>query len=216
MLLLTAIFFAATPAVAIQGSTLIGSAGSNELRGGAKDNEIYGDGYDYDGQYEEKLPMDPSDPANLLPPDPGNDKLYGGAGNDKIFGGRGDDLIYGQIGADILKGNLGADTFIFEKADIDTGPDIILDFNLREDDAIDVSSLFDVPLENVEDFSLYIQIEEADGDSHLSVDRDGAGEAYAWIKVAICKNTLNLPGPEWLIKNGALIVTPKAPEAKPF
>ena len=65
------------------GTTLTGTAGADELRGGALDDTLDGAA--------------------------GNDQLFGGAGNDKLLGGPGDDKLWGQGGDDILEGGAGND-----------------------------------------------------------------------------------------------------------
>lgn len=193
------------PAVAIQGSVLVGNDASNELRGGEKDNEIYGDGYAYDGYNDPQLTPDPNNPALLDPPDPGDDRLFGGGGADKLFGGRGNDRLYGQAGPDTLRGGPGADVFVFEYDSALGDADTILDFLPAEGDALDISGLFDA-LPADADPSQFIRFEAEETDSILSIDRDGTGDAFAWTIIAVCKNIINLPSVPEMVRTGALVV----------
>ncbi len=85
-------------------TTLMGTPGEDELKGGAADDILSGLGND-----------------DELSGGGGSDKLDGGAGFDKLDGGSGDDVLDGGGGDDILAGGAGADTFIggpgFDTAD---------------------------------------------------------------------------------------------------
>ncbi|MFT5042725.1 MAG: hypothetical protein ACI8TX_003718, partial [Hyphomicrobiaceae bacterium] len=65
--------------------------------------------------------------------------IRGGHGDDVLGGGSGDDTISGGPGSDTLSGGLGVDSFVFGA--IDTGRDVIIDFEI-ESDVIDLSALF--------------------------------------------------------------------------
>jgi VCBS repeat-containing protein len=60
----------------------------------------------------------------------GHDWLDGGRGHDQLDGGGGRDVLIGGQGDDRLTGGSGADTFSFG---IQSGNDVILDFNINED-----------------------------------------------------------------------------------
>ena len=60
----------------------------------------------------------------------GHDRLDGGRGDDALDGGSGNDLLIGGQGNDRLTGGAGADTFRFAAK---SGNDVILDFNIAED-----------------------------------------------------------------------------------
>ena len=65
----------------------------------------------------------------VLPHDPGNDTLDGGAGDDTIYGEDGDDILIGGAGLDILDGGAGADTIHIGAGDTvsgGTGSDMLL------------------------------------------------------------------------------------------
>ncbi|MBP0445888.1 hypothetical protein J8J14_14015 [Roseomonas sp. SSH11] len=77
--------------------------------------------------------------ANLLLGYEGNDRLDARAGNDVLVGG---------LGSDTLIGGTGADTFLFSSAaeagngtGVNTGRDIIMDFNRGQGDKIDLSGI---------------------------------------------------------------------------
>ncbi|WP_442994257.1 calcium-binding protein [Scytonema sp. PRP1] len=70
-----------------------------------------------------------NDLANTIIGNAANNILSGGAGNDSLVGGVGADKLIGGLGIDTLTGGAGIDTFAL----IDTGKDIITDFNAGED-----------------------------------------------------------------------------------
>lgn len=73
-----------------------------------------------------------------------NNVITGGKGADWLEGGGGNDRLIGGAGADALVGGRGADTFVFLTSDKSAkfnpaAIDVILDFNSREGDTIDLS-----------------------------------------------------------------------------
>jgi Ca2+-binding RTX toxin-like protein len=106
------------------GVKLSGSAGVDELAGGAGSDEISGLGS-----------------ADQLSGGGGNDTLYGGNGADRLEGGAGSDLLVGGNGVDVMVGGAGADTFAFgNRASVQNG-DVIEDFSRSEGDRIDLAAL---------------------------------------------------------------------------
>lgn len=107
------------------GDILIGNAWDNHLSGGAGNDNIYGDGYLFDGDNgflgEDDGVGGFYDPyrawgignAQYASDLSGDDTLDGGAGNDYLSGGAGDDTLIGGSGDDILIGGAGVDTYIF-------------------------------------------------------------------------------------------------------
>jgi Ca2+-binding RTX toxin-like protein len=71
----------------------------------------------------------------------GNDTLHGGQGNDSLDGGDGDVRLAGDLGDDTMAGGPGADIF-----EVGRGDDVVLDFNARDGDRIQVSAFTDVAL----------------------------------------------------------------------
>jgi Ca2+-binding RTX toxin-like protein len=72
--------------------------------------------------------------ANTIIGNVADNILSGGAGDDTLVGGAGNDTLIGGLGVDMLTGGAGIDTFAL----VDTGRDIITDFNSGED-IIDLS-----------------------------------------------------------------------------
>ena len=73
---------------------------------------------------------------NLLQGGGGRDDIKGGEGKDYLDGGEGNDYLYGGKGHDRMYGGSGVDVFIVNPNDYgieDTSPDIIEDFNSKED-----------------------------------------------------------------------------------
>lgn len=107
----------------------------NTLYGNAADNVLSG------GDYSDLLKG--FDGEDTLEGQDGDDDLYGGNDNDELQGGAGNDILVGGQGSDALFGGSGQDIFVFEDADISTGPittDVIHDFNFA-DDYIDFADL---------------------------------------------------------------------------
>lgn len=101
--------------------TARGNSGNDKIQGNEDVDQLYGENGD-----------------DILQGGTGSDQLYGGNGDDVIAGGSGDDFLvggagndklYGDIGDDILSGQSGADYF-----DCGEGVDVIIDFNLLEND----------------------------------------------------------------------------------
>ncbi|MBC6982947.1 calcium-binding protein [Caulobacter sp. 17J80-11] len=92
-----------------------GLDGADILNGGAGDDRLFGDFFDYGGGNDQ------------LFGEKGNDFLDGGQGDDRLDGGAGNDTIWGGAGADLMIGGGGADTFGFRPEDL-TGGDRIGDF----------------------------------------------------------------------------------------
>jgi len=70
----------------------------------------------------------------------GNDLLRGGRDSDRLDGGVGNDTLVGDLGRDTLIGGTGSDLFVL-RAGVASAPsaseaDVILDFNLMENDRI--------------------------------------------------------------------------------
>lgn len=90
---------------------ITGGAGDDRLNGGAGDDQIDGGGGDdLVGRSIQAPDVPPGmDAATPQFPEPGNDRLVGGAGNDRVDGGEGDDDIFGGDGDDRVAGGNGAD-----------------------------------------------------------------------------------------------------------
>nr|WP_246404137.1 type I secretion C-terminal target domain-containing protein [Halomonas stenophila] len=117
----------------------------------------------------------------------GNDTLIGSDVADTLDGASGDDSLTGGAGDDTLTGGTGNNRFIFEPVD-DLGVDTLLDFTMGSGEDADVLVVapllqgYDPQTSTLADF---VQVREENGDSVVSVDRDGAGEAYAAEDVAV-------------------------------
>jgi Ca2+-binding RTX toxin-like protein len=115
-------------------------------------------------------------------------RLGGDAGDDRLSGRGGDDILSGGPGADRLEGGSGADTFVFQE--LDSGRDVIVDFNVAAGDRIDVSGI-DAVAEDfwVDDAFRFVgnavfsgaagelRVAAADGGWEVSGDVDGDGLA---------------------------------------
>lgn len=122
--------------------------------------------------------------------DGGDDVINGGAGNDIIFGQEGDDQITGGAGNDVLYGGTGADTFIYNA--IEDGLDTILDFDITEGDALDLSSLlfgYDALTNDISDFVIAT---ESFGNTKISIDTTGNGGATESYDLAVLQGVTGL------------------------
>jgi len=99
--------------------TIIGNKFNDRLRGGNGNDTLLGNAGD-----------------DLLMGDTGMDSLEGGAGKDTLIGGLGKDLLRGNSGADIFKFES-----IAESSAQANSADMIVDFNAKQKDRIDLSSI---------------------------------------------------------------------------
>ncbi len=120
----------------------------------------------------------------------GDDVLNGGEGDDIIFGQEGNDLITGGLGDDILYGGSGADTFIFNA--INEGVDTIKDFDVSEGDLIDLSAILTGYDSLTDDIADFVIATEDSGNTILSVDQTGAGNAAGATQFAVLEGVTGL------------------------
>ena len=171
------------------------SSNANFLYGGAGNDYIYGE-----------------DGVDTLDGGTGNDTLYGYAGDDIISGGDGDDKIYGALGNDLISGGdgldelwggLGADIFVFENTSAFNNIDIIKDFNLSENDVLDISGIltgYD-PLNDL--ISDFIQITDNGTDTYVAIDSDGGADDF--IQISTLYGVTGLTDEAALVTSGNLI-----------
>ena len=188
----------------ILADTIYGGAGNDNLRGYYGDDVIQGeDGDDiiYGSYGHDNLQGGSG--ADALYGGDANDSLYGGDGDDTLNGGSSNDLLYGGDGTDTLFGGTGADVFHFMAGE--TGIDTIEDFDLGEDDAINVADLligYDPLTSLIEDF---VEITTSGSNSVLKVDRDGTGTVHSFAQVALIEAVTGLTDEQALLTNGHLL-----------
>ncbi len=146
----------------------------------------------------------------------GNDYIFAGSGNDIIYGGDGDDVIYGEWGNDTLIGGLGqdmlyggyggADTFVFEAASAFNDIDVIGDFFIYDNDAIDISDLLTGYTPGVSDINDFVSIVDSGSNSLLYVDRDGTGSTYSSTQIATIQYNNGLDVDTLLANNNLIAV----------
>ncbi|MDE1468214.1 calcium-binding protein [Aurantiacibacter sp. D1-12] len=140
-----------------------GGYGDDVLRGWGGSDTIWGLWQRYPNGANDDDLLYGENGNDLLKGGDGNDQLFGGSGNDNLRGEGGNDLLWGESGTDFLYGNdgddqliggtgrdvmtggLGSDVFIFSDGDfaglgVNTA-DRIADFNLAENDIIDLSGV---------------------------------------------------------------------------
>ncbi|WP_340587501.1 Ig-like domain-containing protein [Erythrobacter alti] len=135
------------------GGVLTGTDGDDEISGGRGQEEIFG------GEGFDRLSGDNGN--DFIDGGAGIDLLEGGKGNDILLGGAGDDVIVGGKGSDIMTGGQGADIFIIDGPDKSRDSDTITDFE------VGVDKLY------LADGRTIVAIEEANGDTILSLDNGG-------------------------------------------
>jgi Ca2+-binding RTX toxin-like protein len=125
----------------------------------------------------------------------GNDVLRGGAGNDRLSGGAGNDLLIGGAGVDTLTGGAGSDTFRFLRADA-ASVDTITDFDVAPaaggGDVLDLSDLLSGVSVTSANAAQFVRLAEVDGNTVVSLDRDGSGTAAGFQDVAVLQGVVGL------------------------
>jgi hypothetical protein len=110
---------------------------------------------------------------NVLQGGAGADTLAGGSGADVLNGGGGNDRLLGGAGADTLTGGTGSDMLVWSAGDLSTGPDRVLDFNLAQNDRLDISAILNGyaggPLAG------FVQFVESGGNTTINIDANGGG-----------------------------------------
>ncbi|WP_207482257.1 calcium-binding protein [Arenibaculum pallidiluteum] len=101
------------------------------------------------------------------------------AGSGTVDAGAGNDIIEAGRGADLLTGGAGRDIFVWKNADLDAGPDKVMDFR-RGEDMLDLRGLFAAigydGFDPVGDRRM--RIDDGGGWTRLAVDMDGSGMAW--------------------------------------
>ncbi|WP_316154520.1 VCBS domain-containing protein [Cupriavidus sp. BIC8F] len=125
----------------------------------------------------------------------GNDVLRGGAGDDNLTGGSGNDTLIGGAGVDTLTGGAGSDTFAFLRAD-PASVDKVTDFDRAPaaagGDVLDLSDLLSGVNVTSANAGQFIRLSEVDGNTVVSLDRDGSGAAAAFQDVAVLQGVVGL------------------------
>ncbi|WP_354674204.1 beta strand repeat-containing protein, partial [Cupriavidus alkaliphilus] len=125
----------------------------------------------------------------------GNDVLRGGAGDDLLAGAAGNDLLVGGAGADTLAGGAGSDIFRVLRSDA-ASVDTITDFNLAPaasgGDVLDLSDLLSGVGVGSDNAAQFVRLAEVDGNTVVSLDRDGTGTAAAFHDVAVLQGMVGL------------------------
>ena len=95
--------------------------------------------------------------GNPVSPDPVDDSIYGGDGLDTLYGGDGRDI------------------FFFEAASAFNDIDIVNDFDVLENDSIDISDILTGYTDGVSDINDFVQFTDAGANMLFQVDADGSG-----------------------------------------
>uniref|UniRef100_UPI0024E0FD14 beta strand repeat-containing protein n=1 Tax=Comamonas halotolerans TaxID=3041496 RepID=UPI0024E0FD14 len=123
---------------------------------------------------------------------PSASEIVGTSGDDVLYGTAFDDILIGGAGDDVLTGNGGSDIYQWEEInasafDGGNGMDTIEDFMVgvvgtdANADVIDLSQLLGTVSEPVGN---YVDVTSSNGDTVISIDRDGSGGAYDFVQLA--------------------------------
>lgn len=159
--------------------SLFGGSGNDTLIGGAGNDKLYGedDADELNGGNGFDL-LRGGDGDDILNGDGGNDRLLGDDGDDTLNGGNGRDFLNGGAGTNTLTGGAGNDTFIFSSP---TGSsDIITDFNLTDNDRLDISDVLIGYDSNTSDINDFLRLTQSGADTTVSVDRDGTANGASF------------------------------------
>lgn len=90
--------------------TIVADGGTTVVLAGDGNDDVTssGDGGSVSGGVGDDVIHGGTDDQNLSGDD-GDDQIYGGTGNDFLYGGKGDDILYGNSGDDTIYGNSGND-----------------------------------------------------------------------------------------------------------
>ena len=115
----------------------------------------------------------------------GENLMIGGGGRDVIYDGSDDDIILSGDGSDEMHVSGGADVIFFDERS--TGDvDKVFGFNSEEGDVFYINGFTAAFNDASFDESEFIKTESnADGTNVLFVDQDGAGNDFAFEKVAV-------------------------------
>lgn len=134
----------------------------------------------------------------------GAEVILGFSGDDTINAGDGDDVLVGGSGNDILYGENGADIFLFNSLANLSSVDTIQDFDLSENDTIDISSILQNYDPLTDAITNFVQITDDGTNSTLFLDIDGGADSFT--AIAIIANTTGLNNEEILVNDGHLII----------
>lgn len=129
----------------------------------------------------------------------------GNALDNVLTGNAASNTLNGGAGADTLVGGGAADTFVFDLSGLGAA-DLMTDFVVGDQDALDVSDLlagYDPLLDVLADF---VQVIENGSDSEVWVDRDGAGSLYAAERIVTLQGVTGITDIDALLTSGNLIV----------
>lgn len=132
--------------------------------------------------------------------------ITGNAGANVLSGGAGSDVFYSLDGADTITGGADDDIFVFEAASAYRGIDKITDFDVAENDVLDIRDLLTSYAPGIDDLNDFVRITETGGNSVLQIDRDGAGTAFKFTQIALLQGVTGLTDVDALELSGHLIV----------
>lgn len=136
----------------------------------------------------------------------GADTLSGGDGADLLHGGDDNDILSGQDGEDFMFGGNGADTFVFENANAWNNIDFIQDFGTAQGDKIDLRNVLSSYHPGTDNLTDFVKMEDGSNNTILSVDRDGTGTAFDWVRIASLDGITGLTDEAALVTSGNLLV----------
>ncbi len=139
----------------------------------------------------------------------GANVLQGGTGNDHLVGGPGNDVIIGGKGADSLRGNAGSDLFIISGAD--AGNETIEDFNVAENDVLDISRAL---TGSSTVLSNYVRLTPSGTNTVLGICADGSGANFTNVLITLNGAQFAQTDLRTLVDNGNLLTGDKSVSAQ--
>lgn len=130
--------------------------------------------------------------------------IVGGLAADELIGGMEDDILVGGRGDDRLRGNGGRDLFVFRSAT--DGNDVIEDFNVAEQDALDFSRLLEGTSTSLTD---YIRITPSGADTLVGIDANGDGSGFTDVTIRLLNRGFTAASLYELVEDGSIITPGK-------
>ncbi|MEQ6289382.1 beta strand repeat-containing protein, partial [Vogesella sp. GCM10023246] len=116
--------------------------------------------------------------------------VIGTAGNDTLSGGDGNDILLGGAGHNTLSGGAGSDTFLLLRSD-GNALDSITDFDSSDGgDQLHVGDLLTGYQPNAA--NQFLSLREENGNTVISIDRDGAGNQYQMQDMVILQGSTGI------------------------
>ncbi|MDD9899351.1 MAG: tandem-95 repeat protein [Alphaproteobacteria bacterium] len=143
---------------------------------------------------------------NTLEGKDGNDTLNGKGGIDTLHGDNGNDTLIAGTYISYLWGDDGADTFKFDPNSLSSTLNEIKDFDLAENDAIDLSDIIDLQNGEGSSAASFVQITTSGSDSILAFDANGTVGGSSFVTLGTLRGITGLTNEAALLSSGNLYI----------